>query len=245
MPRRWNKRHGKNHSVEEMMNWKSSKTGAVDVPAAVDWLNQFEPKDRDDAKQLLGAIRNVTADEFHDEMTAIVHSRVVLEPAPVGLFVESERGHRRGIAHRLFKENGRKHLRAVGGGPAVIQPMRTVDPEVGSEGIVAQIATGVFRKNKKRVTIHPGPDLIRRRRIRRFVLVTDFIGTGDRTIRYLDAAWRVRSVRSWWSARRSKGMSFEVVAFSATEKGRKRIEAHPAIPELQLYRGLSNGRRDL
>ena len=58
-----------------------------------------------------------------------------------------------------------------------------------------------------------------------------------RTSRYLEAAWRVRSVRSWWSARRSKGMSFEVVAYSATEAGRQKVEAHPTGPIVHVVEG--------
>lgn len=200
------------------------------------WLNQFDREDRSDAKRLLSVIRNVTADEFYDAMTGLVRSRVEADPSPVGLFVETERGHRRGRAHRLFSEPDRKHRRAVGSSP-LISPARTVDPEVGSEGLVSLIVTEVFRQNKKRSTIHPGPDMIRRRKIRRFILVTDFIGSGDRISRYLDAAWRVRSVRSWWSARRSRGMSFEVVAYSATEAGLQKVKTHPTRPIVHIIEG--------
>ena len=206
--------------------------GAADL-----WLRQFDRVDRSDASRLLGAIRNVSADEFHDEMTEMVRSRVQVNPAPVGLFVETERGHRKGKAYRLFKENRRNPRRASGSGPRVIDPRRTVDPEVGSEGVVAQILTAVIQEKKHSATLHPGPDTIRERRIRRFILVTDFVGGGDRICRYLDAAWRVCSVRSWWSARRTKGMSFEVVAYSVTEAGRNRIEEHPCRPTLHAVEG--------
>ena len=163
---------------------KTSSKG--ETPLVDLWLNQFERQDRGDAKTLLAAIRNVTANEFHDAMTEIVRSRVIAQPTSVGLYVESERGHRGGKVYRLFKENGKKRVRAIGSGPPVIRTMRTVDPEVGSEGVVAQIVSGVFRQHRKLATIHPGPDTIRRRKIRRFILVTDFIGSGQRTSRYLD-----------------------------------------------------------
>lgn len=207
-------------------------TEAVDL-----WVNQFDREDRSDARRLLSAIRNVGADEFHNAMTELVRSRVEAHSAPVGLYVETERRHRRGRSHRLFLENGRKHRRAFGNGPRPILPMMTIDPEVGSEGLIAQIVTQVFRQNKERASSHPGPDIIRKRKIRRFILVTDFIGSGDRIIRYLDAAWNVRSVRSWWSARRSKGMSFEVLAYSATEAGSRKIEGHPTRPIVHIFEG--------
>ena len=170
-------------------------------------------------------------------MMNLLRTRVAADPGPVGLFVETERGYRGGRPHRLFSEPRRKHKRAFGRGPPIVKPMRTVDPEVGSEGLVAQIVSQVFRENKNRATVHPGPDTIRQRKIRRFILVTDFIGSGSRACRYLGAAWRVRSVRSWWSARHAKGMSFEVITYSATEAGRRRVEAHPSRPSVQIFEG--------
>lgn len=202
------------------------------------WLAQFAPQDRGNAARLLAAVRDVSGDEFRDSMTELLTARIAAVPGHVALFVEAERGHRHGRAHRLFKEAESKPRRAFGSaGPPVVQPLRTVDPEVGSEGLVANIVSQVHRQHRKRVSIHPGPDLIRSRHVRRFVLVTDFIGSGDRAFRYLDAAWRVRSVRSWWSARATKGLSFEVVAFSGTEAGRERVEAHPTRPTVHLVEG--------
>ena len=208
-----------------------------DAEAAELWIRQFDRVDRSDASLLLAAIRNVSADEFHDTMTELVRSRVQVNPAPVGLFVETERGHRNGKAYRLFEESRRKPRRATGNGPRVIDPRRKVDPEVGSEGVIAPILTAVVRQNRHRATLHPGPDTIRERRIRRFILATDFVGGGNRVYRYLDAAWGVCSIRSWWSARRTKGMSFEIIAFSVTQAGRKRIEAHPCGPTLHAIEG--------
>ena len=201
------------------------------------WLSQFERRDRSDANLLLSAIKNVSADEFQEAMMKLIRSRIEMGDTPVGLFVETERGHRKGKAHRLFCEPRRKHRRAVGRGPDIIKPSRTVDPEVGSEGLIANMVTGVVRQCGKRARIHPGPNLIRSCKIRRFILVTDFIGSGNRATRYLDAAWQVRSVRSWWSARRTKGMEFEVVAYSATEAGLRKIKSHPTMPRVEVVEG--------
>ena len=201
------------------------------------WLNQFERADLSDAKRLLASIHNVTADEFHEALIALLHERIDHGRGPVGFYVESERRHRKGRVHRLFKEPRRKQRRAYGSGPPIISPAKTVDPEVGSEGLVAHLVTQVIRQNKGKATIHPGPDTIRKRRIRRFILVTDFIGTGNRARRYLEAAWQVRSVRSWWSTRRKKGLSFEVVAYSATEAGKRIVEQHSSQPKVRLVRG--------
>ncbi|WP_349319895.1 hypothetical protein [Asticcacaulis sp. MM231] len=66
------------------------------------------------------------------------------------------------------------------------------------------------------------------------MLVTDFIGSGHRAKTYLEAAWKVGSVKSWWSARRTKGLTFEVVAYSATPEGQQIVQAHPSGPVVSI-----------
>lgn len=101
--------------------------------------------------------------------------------------------------------------------------------ETGSEGLIATLITSLTRKHHARFLDHPGPNAIRKKRVRRFFLVADFIGTGQRATRYLDAAWRSASVRSWVSG---KFLAFEVICFSATQEGIARIEAHPCHPKV-------------
>ncbi|WP_432444480.1 phosphoribosyltransferase-like protein [Rhizobium leguminosarum] len=66
------------------------------------------------------------------------------------------------------------------------------------------------------------------------MLVTDFIGSGDRIVDFLNAAWRVRSVRSWWSRRNSAGLTFDVVAFSGTIEGIERVRSHSCQPSVHV-----------
>jgi hypothetical protein len=137
-------------------------------------------------------------------------------------------------ADKLFKEEKIKlkekkkyRLRAYGIGPSPIKPTKAYDPQVGSEGLVAHLATELCREFPKSFFSHPGPATIRKHRIRRFMLLTDFVGSGKRVRTYIEAAWRVRSVRSWWSAGIAKGLRFEVVAYAATLGGRQNVEDHP------------------
>ncbi len=118
--------------------------------------------------------------------------------------------------------------------PAPIAPVPAYSGEVGSEGIVANLITEICRENPKLAISHPGPTKIRSAGIRVFIVISDFIGSGERLETYLSAAWRVKSVRSWHSMRARKGMRFEVVSFSATELGRARVERHASQPEVHL-----------
>ncbi len=176
----------------------------------------------------------VSRDTFSERMIALLLKRVSAGLEPVGLYAEREVRKRYGKSLRLFKQSNKKIRRAHGAGPQPVQTFRAYDADVGSEGIVAQLVSELCRRYPKHFLNHPGPDQIRKFKVRRFILVSDFIGSGDRALTYVDAAWRVSSVRSWWSSRAKWGMSFEVVAYSGTERGTARIASHPSKPDVHL-----------
>jgi hypothetical protein len=201
------------------------------------WLSQFDPGDQATAIALLRAMTLVSRDAFADRLRDLILHRLKEGQTPVGLYVERELRRRHGVPFRLFKESARKVRRAYGVGPKPVEPTRAYDADVGSEGIVAQLVSELCRSQPKQIFNHPGPDAIRKHHIRRFILVTDFIGSGKRARTYLEAAWRVRSVRSWWSARARKGLSFEVLAYAATPQGRTIVEQHACEPGVHVVVG--------
>lgn len=198
------------------------------------WLGQFAPEDQSAAAELLRAMTLVSRDQFNERLRQTILQAVSDGDLPVGLYVERELRHRKGVPHRLFKETKGKVKRAFGVGPPPIKPTKAYDADVGSEGLVAQIVSELCREFPNKCFNHPGPDQIRKKAIRRFIVVTDYIGSGKRAWTYLEAAWRVRSVRSWWSARAKTGLSFEVIAYAASPDGRKRVEGHPSQPKVRV-----------
>jgi hypothetical protein len=168
----------------------------------------------------------VSRDAFGEKLRNLIVRRVSAAAQPVGLYVERELRHR-----PLFQQVESPPRRAFGTGPP---PIDAEKGDVGSEGIIAQIVSELCREQPKLILNHPGPDEIRRTKMRRFIIVTDFIGSGKRVCDYLDAAWRVRSVRSWWSTRATKGLSFEVVSYSASEQGTYSVAQHSTAPLLRV-----------
>jgi hypothetical protein len=151
------------------------------------WLEQFGEDDRPRAAKLASVLTLVSADEFAAELTRLLGIRLVNGRQPVALYNETERRHWKGKPNRLFTERRGKVLRAVGKtGPPLVPRNRSVDEEVGSEGVVATILTQFQRSHRKRVLLSPGPDTIRERKVRRFALVTDFIGSGKRVCDFLE-----------------------------------------------------------
>lgn len=136
---------------------------------------------------------------------------------------------------RMYKEQARKvargmkaRLRAVG---AALPPVRSVRNDLqttGSEGILATIASSAA-STQRALHVHPSANHVRKQKIRHFVVLTDFIGSGTRLTTVLDSLWRVRSVRSWWSGQLVK---ISVLAYSATQAGIDRVKAHPCRPDV-------------
>lgn len=200
------------------------------------WLSQFDPSSQNLMVAMLKAMRLVTRDMFADTLRKRLLQAAKGTSGFIGLYVEREMPPKGAPASPLFSQPEMRPRRATGPGPSPIEPDASQPGDVGSEGIVAQLVSELCREMPHCFVSHPGPDRIRSRDkpVRKFILVTDLIGSGQRAERYLDAAWSVFSVKSWWSSRRTKGMSFEVVAYAATDAGLNRLQNHRLQPRVRL-----------
>ncbi|MGM9489785.1 phosphoribosyltransferase-like protein [Ideonella sp. YS5] len=194
------------------------------------WLRQFALGDQHLAAELLKHFVLVSRDEFATGLRRLVLREASLVPGPIALYAERELPHRYGVPHRLFREGRRKVRRAEGRGPQPVMPTRNYDPSVGSEGLVAQLITELCRERPMDFLNHPGPNSIRKHKVRRLWILTDLIGSGTRAERYLTAAWRVRSVRSWWSGH---FIRLGVVAYACTEAGERHVRRHHSKPDVR------------
>jgi hypothetical protein len=205
-----------------------------ETDASVEWLNQFDAADKSDAIALLDSMLLVGMDAMIDGVRSLILDRANQIDGIVGLYVEREFKLHKGLPKPLFKEikiSMEERIRAVGEGPKPVSSAAPDNPEVGSEGILAWLVTEICRQHPDRFLSHPGPDKIREQRVRGFFLVTDFIGSGKRTSTYLTAAWRVRSVKSWYSG---KQIQFEIIGYSGTQTGIRRAERHPTRPRISI-----------
>lgn len=203
-------------------------------PRVVEWLAQFEPKDQATARCLLESIHAVDADDLARGLRAEIRAIASSTPGPVALYGERHIRRYQGKPNRLFKESRTKPMRAYGDGPPPVPQGKPYSRETGSEGLVATLITGLVRAEPTRFLDHPGPDVLRKERVRSYVIVTDFIGSGRRACANLEGAWQLRSFKSW----RSRGhIRFAVAAFSGTLTGVNKVKRHRARPEVRLHRG--------
>ncbi|MBD9675685.1 hypothetical protein IB274_03190 [Pseudomonas sp. PDM18] len=200
------------------------------------WLEQFNqrPDDYLLAKELFDKIIYV------DHLDLKVHLHLKLDQlrfksVPCAVYVERELQKTKALLPpAMYKEErvkvkGKKKysLRARGAAAQAVQSLKYKQQEIGSEGILAQVLTKQCEKFPESYMFQPTAEEIRARKVRKIIVVTDFIGSGDRVASMLSSLWRVRSVRSWVSLRLIK---IYVVCVSGTDVGIAAVERHSSKP---------------
>jgi len=202
------------------------------TPTGQDWLLNFDADDRPVAKNLLDRLLLVSASEFSSKMTQQLTEMAVRareENEVLALYAEREMAAADGDILPFFP--GTEMGRATGQGvqPVVVSPKKQ---DVGSEGIVAALISKFRNANPDVAMSHPGPDDLRAKRVRKIIIVSDFIGSGKRVYEMLEAFARVATIQSW----RSYGLiAFEVVCYSAAEYGAKVVAGHRLKPKITMY----------
>lgn len=193
------------------------------------WLSQFSFADRPLAQSLADSLRFVPDAELKTSLDQKLSQVLAEMDTPTALFVEREQKHPGGKTQRLYKQRNKSPKTAYGVAAGPVVPKFDYDPKVGSEGIIAQFLSQFCKEHPKHL-FHPTVKRCIERKVKRFVLVTDFIGSGERTTDWLESAWRTATLRSW----HSYGLlRFEIVAFTATEMGENAVTSHPSSPTVR------------
>ena len=198
-----------------------------------EWLKNFDSSDRETASLLIDSLMLVGASEFSSRINRQL--RKIAEQAAEknqAIALYSEREIKKDKNHEVpaFFPNSEEG-RAIGKGipPVEVDPLKQ---DVGSEGIVAALITKFCKAHQKTCLSHPGPDDLRKNKVRRIVIVTDFIGSGNRLYEMLDAFAKVATIQSWISYNL---LSFHIVSYSATEFGIESLRRHSLRPEIFVH----------
>jgi len=196
--------------------------------AALNWLSQFEGPDKSAATTLLDGITWISDVEFESTLRSQIAKLCNSIEGPIALYVEREvRKVKNGI-QRFYKQN-RKPKTAYGAALQMTESLSNVDQEVGSEGKISTIATQISRENKRKIYLHPTIKQVKDYKIENFIILTDTIGSGSQTRKFVQSFWEVATIKSLKSFKR---LSFHVVAYAATKEGLKNVESHPAKPKV-------------
>ncbi len=204
------------------------------------WLSQFDrgPNDRALAEKLLKSVNYCPLNAFKDSMVKLTR-RVLPLKQPSALFIERELQPTKAklpppLYHQkktYSRRSKKKHLRAYGAAIQAIKSLKYKTQDIGSEALTAWIANTLCRQNPARFLLQPTADNVRTSKVKNFVVLTDFIGSGDRARKILDAMWVVASIRSWYSG---KFIRFWILAYSGTEQGIANVRKHRFSPEVRV-----------
>lgn len=209
-----------------------------DLPEAELWLEQFSEDDRRLAGRLLVRLQYVSGTRLAIDLEYLLLSTFKGQ-GPSALFVERELPKTRSpLPPAMYKEERvkrkgrRRHTRrAVGAAVPAVKSLTNLRQEVGSEGVLAHLLSQFCANHSRAFVLQPAADLLRTMKVRQLVIVTDFLGSGDRVRRMLDSLWRVASVRSW---RSGQFIKLAVVAFTGTRAGIAAASEHRASPSVHV-----------
>ena len=211
-----------------------------EIPEATLWLEQFSEcgGDRTLAGRLLERIQFVSPTRLTADIEDLLLS-AFKGRGPTALFVERELPKTRSpVPPAMYKEQlvrrpGRRRFvrRAFGADAPLVKSMTNLQQSVGSEGPLAQALSQFCASHKRAFVLQPAAELVRTMHVRQLVIVTDFLGSGDRVRRMLDSLWRVASVKSW---RSGQFIELAVVAFTGTETGIAAVREHQPSPAVHV-----------
>jgi hypothetical protein len=200
-----------------------------------EWLANFaDEAERVTATALIDEIllvdRNTFVRGLRSLVATILQNRSDQE-RPIALFSEKAVPKKNNKVLPFFPNAETGRATGPGVAPIIVDP---ADQEVGSEGLIGNLITDLVRHHGGNVLSHPGPDRMRRDRVRNIVIVTDFIGSGKRVWQMLEAFRAVATLRSWRSYHLIK---FNVVAHSGTEEGLRLVSSSRLKPEVSMVTG--------
>lgn len=212
------------------------------TPGGVEWLGQFDLIDQAAAKLLLDSVILVDAVEFErglktalksvpasprGAVTAMFAIREMPKPT-VRQFEEPTKPFWQNNPSYFDLDSSSKQPDAVGRGKGI-----------GSEGAMANLVRDLCGLLGPATHLdHPSIDLMRNQRCSRVVLLDDILASGDRAVEFVSAFYNHPTIRSWIS---SKFLSLSVAAYAGTERAIERLEKHPRVESVHVYRRISFG----
>jgi len=191
------------------------------------WIDQFDLCDQNEAASLIDRLELFSETQVADAIARQLEA-IDTVSGRVALYAEREVAEATAFPiERYFDAHGRARERAMPNARFKPVAPRRGATRVGSEGWMAFLISQAVKANPRFVN-HPSPQQYlstnKRNRIRKIVIVTDFIGSGDRIWTMLDKFWRVPTFAAWWS----RGyIRFHIVAAAGTSAGVARIRSHP------------------
>jgi hypothetical protein len=190
------------------------------IPSAQNWLNQFLPEDRKIAEKLLNQLVYVASEDVINDLGSQI-ARLIEKFSKVAVFPirEIEK-----IAIDGADDTTSKQLKSYFSldNNDVVPELQSAENPLGSEAFVSNLVTQLSRRYKKKVMSYeanktnPSINNLRKERVDALILVDDLIGSGKRTLEFLESIYQHPTIKSWLSG---KQIEIHIVSFMASKKG--------------------------
>lgn len=194
---------------------------------AAKWLNQFEVDDRGTAEALLDSVRFLQGGEvitgIRRSIEKLLENRQERFPIAIVPIISLE------DMLRADEIDDDAELTAFCG----FNPAQPIANDPGSEALVAQLIREI-RKASPSASIFSGPltiEEMRASKVRTVLCVTDYIGSGQQVLDYVDTWCRNRTIRSW---RSFNWLQIGVISYAATSAGKRAVDTSPYIDFLEV-----------
>lgn len=212
-----------------MRGTRLSETRPSETARGRRWLQNFRESDRGPAQLLIDSLDIVSTDELRFGLRDHIASLGDDDLPTVLIPVRPQED--------LGEPDSRVHVAY-----STYHPGSSIPVTPGSEALIGTAIrdlTGDRPKRKWKRWLHPGCTLkqLRRVRVRRLFLVTDYCGSGRQVVDFAQMFVRNQTLRSW----RSFGwIQIGVVAYAASVEARERIAAATNIDHLSVVRPASS-----
>ena len=203
------------------MNFATIRQSDEWAPRCASWLDQFEDSERPIAEKLLDSVSYISHEEVCNELQQAVDA-----------LVESASGG----AIALYPVTNTRKFAAFGSYQELPFGLKG---DLGSEGDVGHLCRDIAKQCGPSVLAFPGLHRLKSKRVRRLVLLTDSVGSGQQVLDFLSWVWADRTVRSWHS---SGLVRCFVVSYLFTDAGRATCVGHKSKPTFEGLRACEPGR---
>lgn len=171
------------------------------------WLSNFRPDDAPAAQQLIDSLHFFSSTTFRQGLTKHLHSvltRAAPEERPAALYSV----HSSDASGTMFNDCLEPLVPSAGGSELLVQNIVRATEREFDATVVSKQTTSL--------------ELLKDRRVRRLVFLSDYAGSGDEAINYARTWLRNPTIRSWRSL---KLVQLHLVLFAASTTALKRLKA--------------------
>lgn len=221
MPR--NKKFSKDKTIINSIRFSSTPEGRQ-------WCSQFSHLDKQVSEMLIDSLLWVSSESFKQFINHEIER--LSSNCNVAFYCEREpRKYAKKVLpfYKSKKVDRKRTFHGCAQFPVPNHAKHRV--EVGSEGLIASLITPAARKSPANILFHPTAEKLKSKRVKKYVIVTDLVGSGTRINDMLDSFWKIPSIRALNSA---KLISFHIISYAASKSGLARITQHRLKPEVHF-----------